>query len=176
MYFTESLIVLDCLKSIEVHLKGRNNSEQKRFVQQRFVDLLQNMYLSVNNDVKGSDGDNAVGGQVNITTEDLIGSGSSQSQARSDKPVQSERGSLDSNTPTVRNQSEGPVTSEGQSASGSRQLSQSHESSSQPAMQQTLSSENAIPKADSTQFKAIGLGSLNPFNIPVKLLEIRQDR
>ncbi|XP_071806729.1 uncharacterized protein [Asterias amurensis] len=160
----ESLVVLDCLKSIEVQLKGRNNAEQKNFVQKRFVDILQNLYLTVNND-----GDNAVGVPPTITTEDLIGSGSSQSQARSDKPVQS----VDSNTAAAVNQSEG--TFDGQSASDSGQPSQS-QSLSHSSMQQTVPSETAHPKADPKKFKTIGLGSINPFNVPVKLLEIRKDR
>ena len=147
-----------------MQLKGRNNAEQKNFVQKRFVDILQNLYLTVNND-----GDNAVGVPPTITTEDLIGSGSSQSQARSDKPVQS----VDSNTAAAVNQSEG--TFDGQSASDSGQPGQS-QSSSHSSMQQTVPSETAHLKADPKKFKTIGLGSINPFNVPVKLLEIRKDR
>ncbi|XP_022108532.1 uncharacterized protein LOC110988896 [Acanthaster planci] len=118
----ESLVVLDCLSTVEKHLIGRDNTAQKRFAQKRFLDILENLYLTIDheNTEKTGNGDINTAETVNpdddmevVTIADLVG---------------------DEN-----------------------QLSTAH------------SSKRARPLP-------VRLGSLNPFSIPTRLLEIRRDR
>ncbi|XP_038065732.1 pneumococcal serine-rich repeat protein-like [Patiria miniata] len=150
----ESLVVLDCLTSVEKHLVARDNTKQKKFAQKRFLDILENLYLSID----GETARTAKGGTMNedtdagnvLTMADLLGI-NNQSQSWKCQADQS-KATLPENSQSASNYSVSQSTStmlQGQSSTANKR------------------SSREIPTR---------LGSLNPFGVPVKLLEIRQDR